>query len=474
MVLKPTPSYSATLRIEYPNIVGMLGKITSAIGNSGGDIGSIDIYKIGKNTIIRDISFSASNEKHIHQIIEVLKKIEGVKIKHVIDRTFAVHQGGKISIKLKHPVNNRDDLSMVYTPGVARLCLDIHKNPHHVYNYTIKGNSVAIVTDGTAVLGLGEIGPYAALPVMEGKAMLFKQFADIDAFPICLDTKDPDEIISVVKKISPVFGGINLEDISAPRCFEIEERLRDELDIPVFHDDQHGTAVVVLAALYNALKIVKKEIDKIKIIMSGAGAAGIACLKLLIKAGADPKKIIVCDSKGSIYDGRKEGMNTYKEEIAKITNPKKIKNDIHKVIEGADVFIGTSGPGILSAEDVKKMAKSAIVFAMANPIPEIMPEEAQPYAKIIATGRSDYPNQINNVLCFPGFFRGLLDSRAKTVTYEMKISAAQAISNLIKPSELNDDYIIPSPFDRRVPKVVANAVESVVKKYKLNKDYKKK
>lgn len=470
MVLKPTPSYSATLRIEYPNIVGMLGKITSAIGIAGGDIGSIDIYKIGKNTIVREINFSAGSEKHIHQIIEVLKGIEGVKIKHITDRTFAVHQGGKISIKLKHPVNNRDDLSMVYTPGVARVCMDIHKNPNHVYNYTIKGNTVAVVTDGTAVLGLGDIGPESALPVMEGKAMLFKQFADVDAFPICLDTKDPEEIINIVKKIAPVFGGINLEDISAPRCFEIEERLRNDLDIPVFHDDQHGTAVVVLSALYNALKIVKKEIDKIKIVTSGAGAAGIACVKLLIKAGVNPKNIIICDSKGAIYKGRKEGMNKYKEELALITNGKRIKGSIHNAIKDADVFIGTSGPGLLTGEDIKNMAKSAIVFAMANPIPEIMPEEAQPYAKIIATGRSDYPNQINNVLCFPGFFRGLLDSRAKTVTYEMKISAAQAIANLIKPSELNDDYIIPSPFDKRTPKAVAEAVESIVKKYKLNRN----
>lgn len=466
---KPTPSFSVNLRIEYPNIVGMLGKITSTIGEAGGDIGSIDIYKIGKNTITRDINFSAANTEHIHRIIEELKNISGVVVKHITDRTFAIHHGGKISIKLKHPINNRDDLSMVYTPGVARVCTDIYKNPGHVYNYTIKGNTIAVLTDGTAVLGLGDIGPYAALPVMEGKAMLFKQFADIDAFPICLNTKDTEEIINITKNISPVFGGINLEDISAPRCFEIEERLRNELDIPVFHDDQHGTAVVVLAALYNALKIVKKDIDKIKIVTVGAGAAGLACVKLMIKAGVDPKKVIVCDSKGAIYKGRKEGMNKYKDEIADITNVKKVKGAVHEAIKGADVFIGTSGPGLLTAEDIKNMGKDAIVFAMANPIPEIMPEEAQPHAKVIATGRSDYPNQINNVLCFPGFFRGLLDSRAKMITYEMKLAASQAIATLIKPSELNEDYIIPSPFDKRVPKVVAEAVETVVKKLKLSK-----
>ncbi len=468
-MLKPTPSFSVTVRVEYPNVVGMLGKLTSLIGESGGDIGSIDIVKISKNTITRDITFSGANEEHVHKIVDVIKGIENVKVKHVTDKTFAVHHGGKISIQLKHNINTRDDLSMVYTPGVARVCMDIYKNPKHVYNFTIKGNAVAIVTDGTAVLGLGNIGPYAALPVMEGKAMLFKQFADVDAYPICINTTETDEIIKTVKLISPVFGGINLEDISAPRCFEIEERLRKELDIPVFHDDQHGTAVVVLAALYNALKLVKKEIDKIKVVVSGAGAAGLACVKLLIYAGVDAGKIIVCDSKGSIYDGREKGMNNYKVEIAKITNKQMIKGTVHDALKGVDVFIGTSGPGLLTGEDIKNMASDAIVFAMANPVPEIMPEEAVPYARIIATGRSDYPNQINNVLCFPGFFRGLLDSKAKTVTYEMKIAAAQAIASLIKTNELNEDYIIPSPFDKRVPKVVAKAVETVVKKRKLTK-----
>lgn len=466
MQTKPTPSFSATIRVEYPNIVGMLGKLTSTIGDAGGDIGSIDIVKTSKNMITRDITFSGTSEEHIDQIIEKIKQLKDVTIKHVTDKTFAVHSKGKIEIALKHPIRSRDDLSMVYTPGVARVCMDIYKHPKHVYNYTIKANTIAVVTDGTAVLGLGDIGPLSALPVMEGKAMLFKQFADVDAFPICLDTKNPDEIINIVKAISPVFGGINLEDISAPRCFEIEERLRKELNIPVFHDDQHGTAVVVLAALLNALKIVKKELSQIKVVISGAGAAGIACAKLLFYAGVDPAKTIICDSKGPIYKGRKEGMNKYKDEIAQITNKRNVKTSIKDALKGADVFIGTSGPGLLKAEDIKPMAKNSIIFAMANPIPEIMPEEAQEYAKIIATGRSDYPNQINNVLCFPGFFRGLLDSKANTVTYDMKIASAYAIANLIKPSELNEEYIIPSPFDKRVPKAVAEAVESIVKKLK--------
>lgn len=466
MQTKPTPSYSTTIRIEYPNVVGMLGKLTSTIGEAGGDIGSIDIIKTSKNMITRDITFSATSEEHIEQIIDKIRQLSNVTIKHITDKTFAVHNKGKIEIGLKHTIRTREDLSMVYTPGVARVCMDIYKHPKHVYNYTIKANTIAIVTDGTAVLGLGDIGPHAALPVMEGKAMLFKQFADVDAYPICLDTKDPDKIIEVIKCISPVFGGFNLEDISAPRCFEIEERLRNELNIPVFHDDQHGTAVVVLAALINALKIVKKEINKIKIVISGAGAAGLACAKLLFYAGVNPSNVIICDSKGPIYKGRKEGMNRYKEEIAKITNKRNIKTNIKDALNGADVFIGTSGPGLLKPDDIKNMAKDSIIFAMANPIPEIMPEEAEGIARIVATGRSDYPNQINNVLCFPGFFRGLLDAKATTVTYDMKIASSYAIANLIKPTELNEEYIIPSPFDKRVPKAVADAVEGVVKKMK--------
>lgn len=465
MDAKPTAGsgYSATVRIEYPNTVGMLGKVTSAIGMAGGDLGSIDIVSIDRNLITRDINFYAVGTEHIHQIIKEIKKIPHITIKQVTDRIFAVHHGGKIETKIKYPINNRDDLSLVYTPGVARVCREIHENPRHVYNYTIKGNTIAIVTDGTAVLGLGDMGPLAALPVMEGKAMLFKEFAGINAFPICLATKEPDEIVNIVKNISPVFGGINLEDISAPRCFEIEERLREELDIPVFHDDQHGTAVVVLAALYNALKIVKKDLGEIKIAVSGAGAAGIACVKLLISAGANPKRIIITDNRGIIYEGRSDGMDKYKQELAAITNPKKVTGTIHEAVEGADVFLGVSVGGLLTRKDIIRMAKNPIVFALANPVPEISPEEAQPYVRVMATGRSDYPNQINNVLCFPGFFRGLLNARVRRVTRQMEIAAAQALASLIKPGELNEDYIIPSVFDRRVQPAVARAVEKVAR-----------
>ncbi len=465
--MKPrqAPTFSATIRIEYPNVVGMLGKITSAVGEAGGDIGSVYIVSINNNLITRDINLSAYDIDHIHQIIKELKKIPGINIKHVTDRTFAVHSGGKIEISLRYPAENSDDLAIVYTPGVARVAMDIYEHPKHVFNYTMKGNTIAIVTDGTAVLGLGDVGPAAALPIMEGKAMLFKQFAGVNAFPICLGTKKPDEIVKIVKEISPTFGGINLEDIAAPRCFEIEERLSEELDIPVFHDDQHGTAIVVLAALYNALRIVKKELGRIKIVVSGAGAAGIACTKLLIAAGADPERIILCDRNGSLYKGR-EGMNKYQSQLAAITNSEGIKGSVHDAILKADVFVGVSGPNVLTRKDVINMAKDPIVFALANPTPEIMPEEALPYAKIMATGRSDYPNQINNVLCFPGFFRGLLDSQARCVNDEMKLAAARAIANLIKPTELNEEYIIPSPFDSRIHQALAQAVQDVVRKRK--------
>jgi malate dehydrogenase (oxaloacetate-decarboxylating) len=466
---KPTPSFSATVRFEYPNVVGMLGKVTSAIGEAGGDIGSIDIIKTETDTITRDINLSAYSIDHIHQLIQEIKKIHGINIIHVTDRTFAIHHGGKIEIGLKHPARNREDMAMVYTPGVARVCLDILEQPKHVYNYTIKGNTVAIVTDGSAVLGLGDIGPQAAMPVMEGKSMLFKQFANVDAFPICLNTKDPDEIVKVVKSISPTFGGINLEDISAPRCFEIEERLSQELDIPVFHDDQHGTAIVVLAALINALLIVGKELGDIRIAISGAGSAGIACTHLLIAAGVDPGKIIISDIYGTLCRGQGDRLNKYQQEIAEITNPGQVKGTIHEAIVGADLFLGVSAPNILTAKDIMNMAKDPIVFALANPTPEIMPEEAMPYAKIVATGRSDYMNQINNVLCFPGLFRGLLDSRATKVTFEMKLAAARAIAGLIKPFEMNEDYIIPSAFDDRTQKVVAEAVEQAAIKEKKAK-----
>nr|WP_238585963.1 malic enzyme-like NAD(P)-binding protein [Legionella nautarum] len=375
---------------------------------------------------------------------------------NVSDRTFLAHLGGKIEIKGRIPLKTRDDLSIAYTPGVARICTAIYKNPEDVYNLTIKRNMVAIVSDGTSVLGLGDLGPYAAIPVMEGKALLFKEFANVDAFPICLDTQNVNEIVTTIKHIAPIFGGINLEDISAPRCFEVEERLKKELNIPVFHDDQHGTAVVLSAAMINALKVVKKKPENIKVVIVGIGAAGTACTKMLLNLGV--KNIIGCDCDGVLYHG-KAGLQKAHQWYAKHTNPNLEKGTVHDVIKGADVFIGVSKPGVITAKDVKKMNKDAIVFAMANPTPEIMPEEAKKYAAIVATGRSDYPNQINNVLCFPGIFRGALDCMATEINEEMKLAAAYAIANAIEEKYLTYNYIIPSVFDTNVVKLVAQAVK---------------
>lgn len=452
----PSPSYGITIRLEIENKVGMLGKVTTAIGNAGGDIRGVDIAGFGKGTIIRDISVYARDEEHCKEIVDALKKVRGVKIVNVSDRTFLVHLGGKIEIHTRIPVKTRDDLAMVYTPGVARICDAIHEDISKVFRLTIKSDMVAVVTDGTAVLGLGDIGPEAALPVMEGKAMLFKEFGDVNAFPVCLATKDVDEIVKTVKYISPVFGGINLEDISAPRCFYIEERLKKELDIPVFHDDQHGTAVVVLAALMNALKIVKKDIRRIRVVISGMGAAGVAVTKLLLSQKVGD--IIGCDRAGAIFRGRQENMNPVKEWIANNTNKSNISGSLKDVLKDADVFIGLSGPGLLKGNDLSKMKKDAIVFAMANPVPEVMPEEMPKNVRIIATGRSDYPNQINNVLCFPGLFRGVLDVRAREINEPMKISAAKAIAEVVSKEELHEDYIIPSVFNKKVAQNVAREV----------------
>jgi malate dehydrogenase (oxaloacetate-decarboxylating) len=373
-----------------------------------------------------------------------------------------MHLGGKIEVVSKVPLKTRSDLSMAYTPGVARICEAIQEDPDKLFTLTIKKNTVAIVTDGTAVLGLGDIGPAAALPVMEGKAMLFKEFAGVDAFPICLNTKDPDEIVRTVKAISTAFGGINLEDISAPRCFQIEERLREELDIPVFHDDQHGTAVVVLAALINALKLVGKQMSEVKVIVNGVGAAGVACTKIIMAAGA--QNIIGCDQTGALYRGRQENMNWMKDWYAQNTNPQEEKGTVHEVIKGADVFLGLSVPGVIDAEDVKAMAEKPIVFAMANPIPEIMPEDAAPFVAVMATGRSDYPNQINNVLSFPGIFKGALACRAARINEEMKLAASSAIAAIISDTELQPEYIVPSVFDKRVAEAVAREVEAAAYK----------
>jgi malate dehydrogenase (oxaloacetate-decarboxylating) len=461
MNLTPTEGYSLTLRVRLANRPGMLGKLTSAIGVAGGDIGAIDIVEVGAGLLVRDITVAAASVQHGEQIVAAVRAVPDVTLINVSDRVFLRHLGGKIEITNKRPVQTRADLSMSYTPGVARVCLAIRDEPEKVFNLTIKRNCIAIVTDGTAVLGLGDIGPYAAMPVMEGKAMLFKEFAGVDAFPICLATKDPDEIVRAVKAIAPGFGGVNLEDISAPRCFEIEARLKRELDIPVFHDDQHGTAVVVLAAAINALKVVGKRLDEIKVVVAGTGAAGTACAKMLAAAGV--KKIIGCDIAGAVYAGR-EGLNEGQRWWAEQTNRESLSGRLIDVIGGADLFLGLSAPGVLSVEALKKMAPDPVVFALANPTPEIMPEEAAPYVKVMATGRSDYPNQINNVLAFPGIFRGALDCRAADINEEMKLAAAHAIASAIGEEELGADYIIPSVFNRRVSRLVAAAIEEAARR----------
>jgi len=456
MIKQPSPSYSIVIRVELLSKPGMLGKVASAIGEAGGDIGAVDIIGFGKGTIIRDIVVSVADIKAGQKTVDEIKRVKGIRVLNVADRTFMAHQGGKIEIKSKISLKTRDDLSMAYTPGVARVCMAIHEDPKRVYDLTIKKNMVAVVTDGSAVLGLGNIGPEAAMPVMEGKALLFKEFGGVDAFPICLNTKDPEEIIAVVKWIAPGFGGINLEDISAPRCFEIEGRLKKELDIPVFHDDQHGTAVVVLAGLINALKIVGKRLEDIHVVVSGLGAAGIASIRLLLACGV--RQIIGCDRSGALYQGRGENMNAVKEELAQKINFEKIKGPISQALKGADVFIGLSQPGVIQRQDVKRMARDPILFAMANPVPEIMPEEVERLARVIATGRSDYPNQINNVLCFPGLFRGVLDCNAREINEAMLVAASHGIASLVADEELREDYIIPSVFNQKVSGRVSEAV----------------
>jgi len=458
----PSPSYSITIRAEIENRIGMFAQLATAISQVGGDLGSIDIVRAEKGIIVRDITANARDEEHEKRIVKAIKSISGVKVLRVMDRTFSAHEGGKIEIRTKIPVRDRNDLSKVYTPGVARICRDIKECLEHAYRYTIKGNAVAVITDGTAVLGLGDIGPEASMPVMEGKAMLFKEFAGIDAFPIPLKTHDVEEIISTVRIISTPFGGINLEDISAPRCFEIERRLREICDIPVFHDDQHGTAVVVLAALINVGRLLRKDIRKLKVVISGAGAAGMANAWMLSAYGI--RDIIVCDRAGTIYKGRKNDMNPYKKSISGKTNPRMVKGSIADAMKGANVFVGLSGPNVISGDNIRAMAKDPIVFALANPEPEIAPEEALPLTRVLATGRSDYPNQINNVLCFPGIFRGLLDVRAGGVNEEVKFAAAKAIAYTVKDDELHEDYIIPSIFDRKVVPAVAHAVAESARK----------
>ncbi|MEB3146095.1 MAG: malic enzyme-like NAD(P)-binding protein [Cylindrospermopsis raciborskii 1523720] len=453
--LTPNSSFSVTLRLKIPNRVGMLASVTQAIALTGGNIGQIDLIEQNRHNSIRDITVDAASGEHGETIVNSVKELTDIQVINVYDRTFNLHEGGKISIASRIPIKTVSDLAMAYTPGVGRICQAIAQKPEEVYRLTIKQNTVAIVTDGSAVLGLGNLGPEAALPVMEGKAMLFKEFANIDAFPICLDTQDTEEIIRAVKNIAPVFGGVNLEDIAAPRCFEIEQRLQSELDIPIFHDDQNGTAIVTLAALLNALKLVNKSINQIRIVINGAGAAGIAVARLLRKAGAE--QIWMCDSQGIISTNRTD-LNPEKLEFAV-----KAQGTLVGATQGADVFIGLSKPGVLTPEMVKSMTKDAIVFAMANPIPEIQPELAPKNVAIMATGRSDYPNQINNVLAFPGVFRGALDCRSKVITSNMCLEAAKAIASLVNTSDLNREYIIPSVFDNRVASAVAAAVKQAAR-----------
>jgi malate dehydrogenase (oxaloacetate-decarboxylating) len=453
--LQPSASYSFTMRIRIPQRPGAFGRVATAIGETGAILGAIDLVRVETESVVRDVTVVCVDAEHGERVVEVVRALDGVTVGSVSDRTFLMHKGGKIEVRPKVPITTRDDLSMVYTPGVARVSAAIHEDPASAWALTIKGSAVAIVSDGTAVLGLGDIGPMAAMPVMEGKAMLFKVLAGVDAFPLCIDTKDVDEIVAFVKAAAPTFGGINLEDISAPRCFEIERRLRAELDIPVFHDDQHGTAVAVLAALLNALRVVGKRPEDVRTVIVGAGAAGVACADIILAQGV--RDVVVCDREGALYAGM-PGLPPAHAELAERMNAERRRGSADEVLAGADVLIGVSGPGAVSPAAVRTMARDAIVFAMANPEPEVRPEEVRDDVAIIATGRSDYPNQINNVLAFPGIFRGALDVRARTINEEMKLAAAQAIASVIPHDDLLADYIIPSVFNRDVAEAVARAV----------------
>jgi malate dehydrogenase (oxaloacetate-decarboxylating) len=454
--------FSVTVRVELVARQEPLGKLTAQIAEAGGALQGVDLVPgagaEGKR--VREFTIDARNQEHWEEILRAIGSTRGARVLGYVDRTLQMHRGGKIAQQNKYPLKTRDDLSMAYTPGVARVCQEIAADRSKAFEFTIKRNTVAVVSDGSAVLGLGDIGPEAAMPVMEGKCMLFKEFADVDAFPICLDTHDPDQIVNSVRLMAPTFGGINLEDISAPRCFEIEQRLKDEIDIPVFHDDQHGTAVVTMAALFNALKIVDKRLEDLRVLVVGLGAAGVAVTKMMLESGVS--HVIGCDRQGALSTERDDyvsgEMSDIKRWYAENSNPEKRQGGPDDVIEGCDLFIGVSGPGIIKPESLGKMADDAIVFAMANPNPEVMPEEAGPHVRIMATGRSDYPNQINNVLCFPGIFRGALDAGAPRITEEMKLAAAHGIAGVVAPEDLSEDYIIPSVFDRDVAPAVAEAV----------------
>ena len=451
----PTAAYSAEIQVRLENRPGTLGRLCIAIGEAGGNIRSLEGFHIEGDNLTEEVIVDARSEEHIVEICQAVQDLDGIDVINSQDRTFYLHEGGKIETVSRVELRDNDDLSMAYTPGVARICMAIYEKPELVYRYTIKSNTVAIVTDGSAVLGLGNIGPEAAMPVMEGKALLFKEFAGVDAFPICLDTQDPDEIVETVIRLAPTFGGINLEDIAAPGAFEIEARLREALNIPVFHDDQHGTAVVALAALENALKVVGKTITDISVVISGAGAAGVAITKIL--QGAGVQDIIAVDRAGSIHTGR-EGLHSSKQWLADNTNPRGVAGAVADAMVGADVFMGVSAPGVITRDDVMAMADNPIVFAMANPEPEIRPETIQDVAAVIATGRSDFPNQINNVLAFPGIFRGAFLAGATDITEGMKIAAAEAIAASVPADKLSATNIMPSAFDRSVVEAVAPAV----------------
>jgi malate dehydrogenase (oxaloacetate-decarboxylating) len=456
----PSVSSSITVRLEVEARPTAVSELTTLIEHTGGIVTALDVTASGHERITVDVTCATRGDDHANAIVEGLRSLPGVSVGPVSDRTFLLHLGGKLKIESKVPIRNRDDLSMIYTPGVARVCEAIAANPDDARRLTIKRNTIAVVTDGTAVLGLGDIGPLASLPVMEGKAALFKRFADIDAFPIALDTTDVDEIVATVRAIAPVFAGINLEDISAPRCFEVERRLRDVLDIPVFHDDQHGTAIVALAALTNALKVVGKELADVRIVLSGAGAAGTAVLKLLLAAGA--QDVVVADIAGVVSTER-SGLDTSLRWVAEHTNPRGLTGTLRSALAGADVFIGVSAPDVISADDVATMAERSIVFALANPRPEVDPVEAAQHAMVVGTGRSDFANQINNVLAFPGVFRGLLDAQSHQVTDTLLLAAAQALASVVHEDELNPTYIIPSVFNPQVTTVVAAAVEAAAR-----------
>ncbi len=456
----PSAGFSITVRVSVPADSTSIGRLTTAVGTADAIVTALDVVDSDHQAVIVDLTCDTADSAHAETVVQHLRALDGVQVRKVSDRTFLLHLGGKIEVTPKVALRNRDELSRAYTPGVARVCLAIAENPEDARRLTIKRNTVAVVTDGSAVLGLGNIGPAAAMPVMEGKAALFKRFAGVDAWPVVLDTQDTDEIVSIVRALAPAYGGINLEDIAAPRCFEIEEKLRALLDIPVFHDDQHGTAICVLAALTNALRVVGKELCDVRVVVSGAGAAGTAIMKLLLKQGVGD--IIACDRPGALHRGMTEGNGSW-EWLTQHTNKDNYSGDLRGALRGADVFIGVSAPNLLDGDDIATMAADSIVFALANPDPEVDPREARQHAAVVATGRSDQPNQINNVLAFPGVFRGLLDAQARRFSDDMALAAARAIADAVGAEKLNASVIVPSVFDSSVAPAVAAAVRAVAK-----------